>query len=287
MGLCHITVRIGTAMILAIALGLAADDTVHLSVRIRDRVRSGSDPASAVTATMLRTGRPCSFSSYVLIGGFGSMMASSLIALHAMGLIAMFTMAFALATDLVLGPAIYLLLRPKRVMGPEVEEQGTTLRLLLARTVYEHPEQPAITYLVGGAAVSRTLTWHELTRVVLDVADALDAAVGPARIVAVLATTDARYPVLELAVGLTGRTLQPLYVESTDDELRRALQTSGAEVLVVGRSEAARARSALLHSTIIDSRSDCGAPRSERHFTCGASTRCGTVRHASSASAPL
>ena len=118
MGLCHITVRIGTAMILAIALGLAADDTVHLSVRIRDRVRAGSDPASAVSATLLRTGRPCSFSSYVLIAGFGSMMASSLVALREMGMVAMFTMAFTLASDVVLAPALYLLLRPRRVAAP-------------------------------------------------------------------------------------------------------------------------------------------------------------------------
>ena len=118
MGLCHITVRIGTAMILAIALGLAADDTVHLSVRIRDWVRAGSYPASAVSATLLRTGRPCSFSSYVLIAGFGSMLASSLVALREMGLVAMFTMAFTLATDVMLAPALYLLLRPRRTAAP-------------------------------------------------------------------------------------------------------------------------------------------------------------------------
>ncbi|WP_250279099.1 MMPL family transporter [Frankia sp. Cppng1_Ct_nod] len=121
MGLTHISVRIGTAMILAIALGLAADDTIHLSVRIRDRVRAGSAPSSAVTATMLRTGRPASFSSYVLIGGFASMTASSLIALQEMGLIAAFTMSFALATDLLLGPALYLLFvrgRPRRRAAP-------------------------------------------------------------------------------------------------------------------------------------------------------------------------
>ena len=132
MGLAHITVRIGTAMILAIALGLAADDTVHLSVRIRDRVRAGCDPGSAVSATMLRTGRPCSFSSYVLIGGFASMLASSLVALRAMGLIAMFTMSFALATDLVLGPALYLLLKPRRASNPGGERPAVAPPALLA-----------------------------------------------------------------------------------------------------------------------------------------------------------
>jgi uncharacterized protein len=138
MGILHITVRIGTAMILAISLGLAADDTIHLSVRIRDRIRAGSDPSSALAATMLRTGRPASFSSYVLIAGFASMMASSLIALQEMGLIAAFTMLYALATDLLLGPALYLLLvrrsasRPARVALPPtvglVQMQGEPSR---------------------------------------------------------------------------------------------------------------------------------------------------------------
>lgn len=114
MGLAGITVRIGTAMILAISLGLAADDTIHLSVRIRDRVLYGSDPASAVTAVLQRTGRPASFSSYVLIIGFATMMLSSLVALQEMGLIAAFTMAYALLSDLLLGPAIFLLLARRR-----------------------------------------------------------------------------------------------------------------------------------------------------------------------------
>jgi predicted RND superfamily exporter protein len=110
MGLMHITVRIGTGMILAIALGLSADDTIHLSIRIRDRVRAGNDPASAVSATLLRSGRPAALSSLVLIGGFASMTFSSLVALREMGLIAAFTMSFALATDIILGPALYLML---------------------------------------------------------------------------------------------------------------------------------------------------------------------------------
>jgi len=110
MGLTGITVRIGTAMILAISLGLAADDTIHLSVRIRDRILAGSDPASAVTAVLQRTGRPAVFSSIVLILGFATMTVSSLIALQEMGILAAVTMSFALLTDVLLGPAIYLVL---------------------------------------------------------------------------------------------------------------------------------------------------------------------------------
>ncbi len=126
MGLTGITVRIGTAMILAISLGLAADDTIHLSVRIRDRLLTRSDPPSAVTAVLQRTGRPAAFSSYVLILGFATMMVSSLVALQEMGLIAAFTMAFALLTDLLLGPAIFLLLARRR-SGIDEHTPGTAI----------------------------------------------------------------------------------------------------------------------------------------------------------------
>jgi predicted RND superfamily exporter protein len=135
MGITGITVRIGTAMILAIALGLATDDTIHLSVRIRDRVRTGSDPSSATTATLLRTGRPASFSSYVLIAGFASMTASSLLALKDMGVVAAFTMTFALATDLLLGPAIYLLLARRRGKRRPMPEREVPLPLDLRQKV--------------------------------------------------------------------------------------------------------------------------------------------------------
>jgi predicted RND superfamily exporter protein/long-subunit acyl-CoA synthetase (AMP-forming) len=249
MGLAHITVRIGTAMILAIALGLAADDTVHLSARIRDRVRAGCDVTSAVSATLLRTGRPCSFSSYVLIAGFGSMMFSSLLALREMGLIAMFTMSFALAADLVLGPSIYLLLRRPRAGAAA---RGS-LRAMLAETVARHPERPASSYRLPGADARtwRTLTWLEVAHLVLDVAEALPriTRADGGGTVAILADTDPRYPLLELAIGLAGGSVQPLYTTATDDELRAALAATGAGVLVVGRSQ--RQRGARLHPRVL------------------------------------
>jgi predicted RND superfamily exporter protein/long-subunit acyl-CoA synthetase (AMP-forming) len=253
MGLAHITVRIGTAMILAIALGLAADDTVHLSVRIRDRVRAGCDVASAVSATLLRTGRPCSFSSYVLIAGFGSMTVSSLLALRAMGVIAMFTMAFALASDLVLGPAIYLLLC--RTRSRAQTPARASLRDMFAETVAQHPERPALTYPLPGAGGERgartwrTLTWLETAHLALDVAAEVSGSAGSALPIAILSDTDARYPLLELAIGLAGGAVQPLYVSATDDELREALAATRASRLVVGRSQ--RERGARLHPRVI------------------------------------
>ena len=227
----------------------------------RDRVRRGSEVGSAISATLLRTGRPCSFSSYVLIAGFGFMLASPLLALRAMGAIAMFTMAFALASDLVLGPAIDLLLFRRwgqRRSAPSSEDAAVrspaTLRSLLLQTLQRHPERPALTYLTAegstrpgtqGGRVWRTLSWHEVAHLVVDVAGALAARAPGVRTVAILADTDPRYFLLELAVGLVGGAVQPLYVSSTDDEVRRALAITGADILIVGRSQ--RARGAKLH----------------------------------------
>jgi predicted RND superfamily exporter protein len=117
MGLAGITMRIGTAMILAISLGLAADDTLYLSTQVKRRLATGSEPASAMHATLRRTGRPACFSSIVLIAGFLAMSTSDLVALHDMGIVAAFTMAYALATDLLLGPAIYRLLERRRALA--------------------------------------------------------------------------------------------------------------------------------------------------------------------------
>jgi predicted RND superfamily exporter protein len=102
-------------------------------VRIRERIICGSDAGSAVTAVLQRTGRPASFSSYVLIVGFATMMLSSLVALQEMGLVAAFTMAYVLLSDLVLAPAIFLLLaqRDIRRMAP-LRADGIAVRVLQA-----------------------------------------------------------------------------------------------------------------------------------------------------------
>ncbi len=150
----------------------------------------------------------------------------------------------------------------------DAEQGGITLRSMLMDTVCAHPERPAITYRCPSDATKpgrwqrradwHTLTWHEFTHVVLGVVDGLGVVdsigqvVGPAATVAVLAETDARYPVLELALGLSGRAVQPLYVTATDDELRRAVRMTGADALVVGRSQRARASAAGLALPIVE-----------------------------------
>ena len=121
-----------------------------------------------------------------------------------------------------------------------------SLRQNLLRTVRRHPERPAVTYAVdnGPRRTDRqwhTLTWLEFAVLVEEVAIELDELCDPGSTVAVLATTDARYPILEQAVIVTGRRLQPLYTSTSDDELLRALNITSASVLVVGDDQSARA----------------------------------------------
>src|SRR3954469_18113213 len=114
--------------------------------------------------------------------------------------------------------------------------ESPSLRSVLLSTVTAHPERPALTYRTeanrpGRSAARRrhrlptwhTLSWHEFGHLVMRTLDRLPGLVGDAETVAILADTDARYPVLELALALSGRTVQPLYVTAPDEELRRAL----------------------------------------------------------------
>jgi uncharacterized protein len=113
MGAAGIKLRIGTAMILAIALGLVVDDTIHLLLRFRRGEDDGTPPDQVVHRTLMVTGRPCSFSSYVLVFGFATMATSELHAVRDMGIVAAITMLVALAADLLLDPTQYLLTRPR------------------------------------------------------------------------------------------------------------------------------------------------------------------------------
>lgn len=123
--------------------------------------------------------------------------------------------------------------------------QADTIRANLLRTVHRHPERPAITYAVDGDGIRcrwHTLTWHEVARLVAEVCRELDTLCEPGCTVAVLATTDARYPVLEQAVAVTGRRLQPLYTSTGDDELVHAMSLTAASVLVVGDDQRSRVK---------------------------------------------
>ena len=108
MGWMGITLRIGTAVVLAVALGIAVDDTLHLLVRL-GRGSAGDPPALRVRRALTEAGGPIVTTTLVLVAGFLSMLANPLLAIRDMGTVGILTLIVALAADLLLAPALFLL----------------------------------------------------------------------------------------------------------------------------------------------------------------------------------
>lgn len=111
-----ITLRISTAMMMAIALGIAVDDTVHFMSRLRDELEDGYLPKEATRRALSATGRPIAYTSIILIFGFLSLRTSEILAIQDMGTVGAACMAVGLLGDVILAPAMFLLLSARKKM---------------------------------------------------------------------------------------------------------------------------------------------------------------------------
>lgn len=105
-----ISLRIGTAMVLAVALAIAIDDTIHMLVRLKSEERRYRSPARAVCRTIDETGGAVMYTSVVLVAGFLSMRVNELNAIRDMGILAAATLTVALLADVYLAPSVYLMI---------------------------------------------------------------------------------------------------------------------------------------------------------------------------------
>ena len=107
MGYAGIDLSTGTAMIAAVVIGLAVDDTIHYLARYRrERHRT---PAEAIYATTTGTGRALVISSVVLVLGFWTGCFGSFKPTVYFSLLTGLTMIGALVNDLLVLPACLLL----------------------------------------------------------------------------------------------------------------------------------------------------------------------------------
>lgn len=116
MGWLGIDLSTGTAMIGAVVIGLAVDDTIHYMVHYR-RVYAG-DASQAVTITTLRTGRALTIASLVLVLGFWVGCLGSFKPTIYFSLLLGGTLLGALACDLLVLPACLVLGCPTRKEKP-------------------------------------------------------------------------------------------------------------------------------------------------------------------------
>jgi len=99
-----------TVMIASVAIGIAADDTIHfLSCYRRDKV-PGSKPAETVVLTLEHTGRAMFFTTIVAAAGFSVLCLTDFVPISHFGILTGVTMITAFAADIIILPACTALL---------------------------------------------------------------------------------------------------------------------------------------------------------------------------------
>ena len=111
MGFLGVPLNPGTAMVAAIAIGVAVDDTVHLMTRFGAESRKHLHEADAVRATIRGEAIPIVSTSIALALGFSVLAMSRFSIVAQFGLLAAATMIYALLSDLLVMPILLRHLR--------------------------------------------------------------------------------------------------------------------------------------------------------------------------------
>ena len=106
MALADISFNPATVMIAAVALGIVVDDTVHMMTVFDREVRAGQRTPDAIRTTIMEVGRPVFVTSVLLAAGFALLVFGSFLPSRQIGGVIAVIVVAALATDLVILPAI-------------------------------------------------------------------------------------------------------------------------------------------------------------------------------------
>lgn len=109
MGAAGIPLNTGTALIAAVSLGIAVDDTIHFLTEYQRQRAENRSIKQALQATYTNKGQAILISSAILFIGFGIMVFSRFVPIIHFGLLSAIIMVTALIGDLVVLPAIMLL----------------------------------------------------------------------------------------------------------------------------------------------------------------------------------
>ncbi|SFM25082.1 hypothetical protein SAMN05421721_101138 [Ectothiorhodospira mobilis] len=109
MGIFGIWLDMATAMIAAVAVGIAVDDTIHIVHGYRSRRRAGAPPPWAIARTFRHAGRAVVATTVVLVTQFLLLGLSAFQPTAAFGLLTALGLAAALLFDLLVLPALLIL----------------------------------------------------------------------------------------------------------------------------------------------------------------------------------
>ncbi len=106
MGAFAIPLNTATALIAAVAIGIAVDDTIHFLTEYKNKRQIGFDISAAVEHAINEKGRAIMLSSVILCIGFGAMITSRFVPTANFGALSAVIMITAVIGDLVVLPAL-------------------------------------------------------------------------------------------------------------------------------------------------------------------------------------
>jgi hypothetical protein len=106
MGAFAIPLNTATALISAVAIGIAVDDTIHFLIEYKNKRKMGLEIPVAIEFVIAEKGRAILLSSIILCIGFGTMMTSQFVPTVHFGALSSIIMVTAVIGDLIILPSI-------------------------------------------------------------------------------------------------------------------------------------------------------------------------------------
>lgn len=108
MGFCGIPLNSATAIIAAVAIGIAVDDTIHFICEYQDQRHHNYSVTEAVRQAIITKGSPIITTSLIMTGGFGVLLFASFVPTIQFGFLSALIMLFAVISDLLILPGLLL-----------------------------------------------------------------------------------------------------------------------------------------------------------------------------------
>jgi predicted RND superfamily exporter protein len=118
MGYLGIALDAGTIVVGNLALGIAVDDTLHVAARFHDGIGGGDSPLEALRRALERVISPVVYTTLVVALGFAVLGLSGLQFTRNLGLLTACILVLCLLADVILLPALLLLVNRRRGYRP-------------------------------------------------------------------------------------------------------------------------------------------------------------------------
>lgn len=113
MGFAGIELKAATSLVFSIAFGIATDDTIHFISRLKIELGYGKSLMYAFKRTYFETGKPIVLTTFILMGGFMSLMISNFQSTFYFGFLICITVIIAVIADIFLLPVLLFLIYKK------------------------------------------------------------------------------------------------------------------------------------------------------------------------------